>query len=181
MWLVMGVATSTGRAQVCHGEESIRDKDQFNWQVLIVKPDMRLSDPIDGPGDDGMRKLFLGQKSLTPLWKLLERKAFFSTLDVVKLMVRYRYTPRPQHMHLPLFGIPPEEIGIEHLEGWGEGRVHLMRPDELVIKESVRRVLGLKHYIMGGHVDPITGLDTPTTEEVKSFGRGGEAGGPVLV
>jgi hypothetical protein len=171
MWLVMDVATSAGRTQLCHAEEFIRDTDLFNWQLFIVKLDMRFNDPIDGPGDDGMRKLLLGQKGLTTLWKLLKRKAYFSTLDVVKLMVRYRYSPRPQHVHLPLFGIPPEKIGIEHLEGWGKGRVHLMRPDELVIKESVRRSLGLKHHIMEmmlwGYVDPITGRDTPATEEEK--------------
>ena len=171
MWLVMDIATSVGRALLCCNEGIIEDKDLFNWQLFIVKLDMRFNDPIDGPGDDGMRKLFLGQRGLTPLWKLLRRKAYFSTLDVVKLMVRYRYYARPAHLHLPLFGIPPEEIGIEHLEGWGRGSAHLERPDELVIEESIRRGLGLKHHIMEmmlwGYIDPVTGLDTPATDEEK--------------
>lgn len=170
MWLVMDVATSAGRAQLMRSG-LIKDMDLFNWQLFIVKLDMRCNDPVDGPGHDGLRKLFLGQKGLTPLWNLLKRKAFIDTLDVVKVMVRYSYRVRPQHVNLPLFGVPPEEIGIVHLEGWGKGRVHLMRPDELVVHESVRRGLELKNYILEmvlwGYVDLVTGLDTPATEDEK--------------
>jgi hypothetical protein len=49
--------------------------------------------------------------------------------------------------------------------------VHLLRPDELVIREAVRRQLDLKNHIMimmlWGYLDPITGKDTPATEEEK--------------
>jgi hypothetical protein len=169
MWLVMDVATSAGRAALMHSRGFMGDMDLWRWQLFMVKLDMRFNDPIDGPGDDGLRKLMLGQKGLGPLCRLLRREEFLGTVEVVRAMVRYRYRIRPQHAHLPLFGVAPEEIGIGHLEGWGRGRVHLLRPDELVIKESVRRDLGLKHHVMEmmlwGYVDLVTGEDTPATED----------------
>ena len=45
-----------------------------------------------------------------------------------------------------------------------------MRPDELVMRESVHRQLGMKDHIMEmmiwGYVDPITGKDIVVTDEV---------------
>jgi hypothetical protein len=38
-------------------------------------------------------------------------------------------------------------IGVGHLEGWGLGRDHLLRPDELVVRESNRRGMGLASYV----------------------------------
>jgi hypothetical protein len=152
-----------------HNRDFITDMDLYNFQLFIVKLDMRFNDPIDGPGDEGMRKLFLGQRGLTPLCKLLKRKAFLSSMDIVRLGIRYAYEVRPEHRGMEIFGVPPEEIGVGHLEGWGAGRVHLMRPDELMMRESVRRQLGLKNHIMEmmlwGYVDPITGKNVPVTAE----------------
>ena len=165
----MDVSTTAARAQMIHTPSLWNDMDLYNIQFFIVKLDMRFNDPIDGPGTEDLRKLFLGQRSLTPLWLLLKRKAFFEFSDVVKLAVRYSYSARPEHRNMPIFGIPPEEIGIEHLEGWGKGNLHLMRPDELIMRESVRRQLGLKGHIMEmmtwGYVDPISGKDIPVTKE----------------
>ena len=169
MWLIMDVSTTAGRIQMIHDPKLFTDIDLYNIQLFIVKLDMRFNDPVDGPGTEDLRKLFLGQRSLTPLYLLLKRKAFVEVVDVVKLAVRYSYEVRPEHHNMPIFGVPPEEIGIGHLEGWGKGRIHLMRPDELVIRESVRRQLRLKNYITEmmtwGYVDPITGKNIAVTEE----------------
>jgi hypothetical protein len=165
----MDISTTRGRVNLMHNRRMFTDMDLYNIQFFIVKLDMRFNDPVDGPGDDAMRKLFLGQRGLTPLCKLLKRTAFLDVVDIVRLGVRYAYVVRPEHRRMPIFGVPPEEIGVAHTEGWGAGRVHLMRPDELVMVESVRRQLGLKNHIMEmmiwGYVDPITGKDIPVTEE----------------
>ena len=169
VWLIMDISTTNARVQFMHNETQFTDLDLYNLQFFIVKLDMRFNDPIDGPGTEDLRKLFLGQKSLTPLALLLKRKAFLDCVSVVKLAVRYSYVVRPEHKHMPIFGIPPEEVGIGHLEGWGKGKCHLMRPDELVMRESVRRGLGLKAHIMEmmtwGYVDPITGMNIKVTDE----------------
>jgi len=168
MWLVMDIATSARRAQVMHSEY-FTALDLFNIQMFVVKLDMRFNDPIEGPGEDHLRKLMLGQRGLTPLCKMLKRTAFTDLGEVFRAAVRYDWEVKPEHRQYSIFGIPPEEIGTGHLEGWGKGRVHLYRPDELVVREAVRRRLDLKNHIMGmmlwGYVDPQTGEDTPATED----------------
>jgi hypothetical protein len=130
---------------------------------------MRFNDPFDGPGNDKLRKLMLGQRGLTPLCNLLKRKIGLTPMEVNKIGIRYAYWVEPKFRGLPLFDIPPEEIGIGHLEGWGKGTVHLLRPDELVIREAVRRRLQLRHHILGmmiwGYVDPLTGENIKVTDE----------------
>ncbi|KAL2059912.1 hypothetical protein VTL71DRAFT_10067 [Oculimacula yallundae] len=168
MWLVMDIATSSQRVQVMHSAY-FTAMDLFHIQMFVVKLDMRFNDPIDGPGEDHLRKLMLGQRGLTPLCGMLKRVRFTNVGEVIREAVRYDYRVEAGHRGLPIFGIPLEEIGVGHLEGWGKGRVHLLRPDELVVREAVRRKLDLKNHIMGmmlwGYVDPITGLDTPPTED----------------
>ena len=165
----MDISTTIARVQMMHNIKLFTDFDLYNIQFFIVKLDMRFNDPIDGPGDDSMRRLFLGQRGLTPLCRLLKRTAYTEIIDVVQLAIRYAYQTRPEHRGMEMFGVPAEEIGIMHTEGWGAGQVHLMRPDELMMMESVRRQMGLKNHIMNmmvwGYVDPITGRDIPVSEE----------------
>lgn len=148
MWLVMDIATSARRAQVMHSSY-FSARDLFHIQMFIVKLDMRFNDPIDGPAEDHLRKLMLGQRGLTPLCKMLKRTAYTDVGQVIRACVRYDWQVKPEHRYYSIFGIPPEEIGAGHLEGWGKGRVHLYRPDELVVREAVRRKLDLKNHIMG--------------------------------
>lgn len=170
MWLIMDVSTSAQRVQLFHSPY-FTDKDIFNMQMFFVKLDMRFNDPIDGPGNDSLRKLMLGQRGLTPLCKLLKREIGLTPVEVIKMGIRYACHVQPQFRGLPLFDIPPEAIGVGHLEGWGKGKTHLLRPDELVMREAVKRRLGLKNHIMGmmlwGYVDPVTAQNIPVTEEEK--------------
>jgi hypothetical protein len=167
---LMDIASNGQRVQCMHSK-FFSAKDLYNVQMFVVKLDMRFNDPIDGPGNDILRKLMLGQRGLTPLCKMLKRTGYLDMLDIVRLSIRYDYKPNPQLRLYSLWGIPSEEVGVGHLEGWGKGRVHLLRPDELVIREAVRRQLDLKNHIMimmlWGYLDPITGKDTPATEEEK--------------
>jgi hypothetical protein len=183
MWLLMDIATTARRVQFMHNTTFFTALDLYHIQMFIVKLDMRFNDPVDGPASDVLRKLFLGQHSLTPLRNCLKRTEFTSLVEIVKLAVRYEYTPAPRHRHLSIWGISPHEIGIGHLEGWGKGRVHLMRPDELVMREAVRRQLGLKNYIMSmmlwGYVDPVTGKNTPPTVDEKYMSDDEEKRPPV--
>lgn len=169
MWLLMDISTTIRRVQLMRSQTFFTNEDLYNIQLFIVKLDMRFNDPIEGPGSELLRKLMLGQRGLTPLCKLLKRTAFTSTIDVIKAAVRYACEVRPQDKNLPILGIPPAEIGIGHLEGWGAGRIHLLRPDELVIDESVRRRLNLKDHILTmmlwGYVDPLTGQNIEVTNE----------------
>lgn len=169
MWLTMDIPTSRRRVQLVHNEEYWTDNDLYNLQMLFVKLDLRFSDPLEGPADDGLRKLMLGQRGLTPLCHLLKRTRFTDTLEALEACVRYSYWPRPEHGHLPILGVPANEVGRGHLEGWGVGQVHLYRMDELVMRESCRRNMDLKSHIITmmawGYVDTATGENIKVTRE----------------
>jgi hypothetical protein len=169
MWLTMDIPTSARRVQLMHNENYWTDNDLYNLQMLFIKLDMRFNDPIEGPADDGLRKLMLGQRGLTPLCQLLKRTRFTDSLEVLEACVRYSYWPRPEHRHLPILGVPANEVGRGHLEGWGVGQVHLYRLDELVMRESCRRNMDLKSHlytmICWGYVDADTGKNIEVMRE----------------
>jgi hypothetical protein len=169
MWLTMDIPTSARRVQLMHNENYWTDNDLYNLQMFFIKLDMRFNDPIEGPADDGLRKLMLGQRGLTPLCQLLKRTRFTDSLEVLEACVRYSYWPRPEHRHLPILGVPANEVGRGHLEGWGVGQVHLYRLDELVMRESCRRNMDLKSHlytmICWGYVDSDTGKNIEVTRE----------------
>jgi hypothetical protein len=171
MWLLMDLSTTRQRVMFMHSRHFFTDMDLYNIQLFIVKLDMRFNDPIDGPAEDDIRKLMLGQRGLTPLRNLLRRKTFTTYEEIIRCQIRYQWNLRPQDRGWPVFGIKPAEVGIGHLEGWGQGNIHLLRPDELVVREAVKRGVDLKNHIMlmmlWGHVDLKTGENTPATEEEK--------------
>lgn len=162
MWLIMDIASNLGRIGLMKNTRFWTDVDLYNVQMFCVKLDMLFNDPIRGPGDGCMTKLMLGQRGLFPLWQLLYRKKFTTIPELVELKVRYDYKIRREHANMAntgivAFGIPISQVGRGHLEGWGVGRKHLYRPDELAMAESTRRQLNLEDHLenMGlwGHVD----------------------------
>jgi hypothetical protein len=169
MWLTMDIPTSARRVQLMHNENYWTDNDLYNLQMLFVKLDLQFNDPLEGPGDDGLRKLMLGQRGLTPLRDLLKRTRFTDTLEALEACVRYSYWPRPEHRNLPILGVPANEVGRGHLEGWGVGQVHLYRMDELVMRESCRRNMDLKSHIITmmawGYVNAATKENIKVTRE----------------
>ncbi|CAD6443474.1 e030a68a-cef0-4ac0-8a83-90d4b89836fd [Sclerotinia trifoliorum] len=182
VWFLMDISTTLDRVRLMHNREFFTDQDLYNIQLFIVKLDMRFNDPTDGPGSDMLRKLMLGQRGLSPLWRLLTRTGFRDLYELHSYSVRYSYTPMIQVEDLQegMFGVPAQEIGRAHLEGWGRGTMHLMRIDELVMREAARRELGFKEHIfmmfLWGYVDPLTGENlSPSSEELyMSDGEGEE-------
>jgi hypothetical protein len=169
MWLTMDIPTSARRVQLMHNEKYWTDNDLYNLQMLFIKLDMRFNDPLEGPGDDGLRKLMLGQRGLTPLRDLLKRTRFTDTLEALEACVRYSYLPRPEHRNFPILGVPANEVGRGHLEGWGVGQVHLYRMDELVMREACRRNMDLQSHVITmmawGYVDAVTKENIKVTRE----------------
>ncbi|KFY68372.1 hypothetical protein V498_10655 [Pseudogymnoascus sp. VKM F-4517 (FW-2822)] len=168
-WVVMDVSTTAGRICLVHNETWWTDTDCWNAQAWVLKLGMRFNEPITGVGDDGLVRVMLGQRGLTPLWRLLTRQGFKTGVEVLRAAVRYCYEVRAENTGMSIFGVPPGEIGKLHLEGWGEGKIHLFRIDELVMRESVRRRLRLDDHLLymmlWGHVDPVTGRDIKPSDE----------------
>ncbi|KLJ08956.1 hypothetical protein EMPG_15614 [Blastomyces silverae] len=167
IWLLMDIPDNARRIALVQNREIFTDVDLFFATLFFVKLDMRFTDPITGSGKDGMRRLLLAQPSLSMLWRTLKRTALISKLDVMRLFVRWQYQPRQDQRGLSMFGIPAHEIGIVQYQCWGRtgNRIPLQRPDELLLKESIRRGLDLQQrytdMFLWGYINPRTMRDYP--------------------
>ncbi|PGH04282.1 hypothetical protein GX51_03627 [Blastomyces parvus] len=167
IWLLMDIPDNARRIALVQNREIFTDVDLFFATLFFVKLDMRFTDPITGSGKDGMRRLLLAQPSLSMLWRTLKRTALISKLDVMRLLVRWKYQPRQDQRGLSIFGVPAHEVGIVRYQCWGRtgNRILLQRPDELLLKESIRRGLDLQQrytdMFLWGYINPRTMRDYP--------------------
>ena len=149
LWFMLNITDNGRRIAVLHDMRFWSNKDLFIVTMFFVKLDMRLTDPITGTGEMGMRKLLLAQKGLETLARVLARDEAKSQLELLRLIVRYDYTPpRPLRKGETVFGVPADEVGKLCYEGWGKGDKKLVPIDELIAREAVRRRLNLQdHYV----------------------------------
>ncbi|KAG9255413.1 uncharacterized protein F5Z01DRAFT_653046 [Emericellopsis atlantica] len=177
MWLLLDVSTTEHRRAMLRNRTLWRDTDLYNAQLFFIKLGLHFNDPVYGPCSYDLMHLILGQKGLYPLWQLLLRKRFTTLHEIIDLKVRYDYQPSRQNWaaaatnRKTVHGVPLDETGIFHREGWGQGKLHLFRPDELIPIEAVQRGLQLKkhirHMILWGQFDRTTGENlVPTEEEI---------------
>ncbi|KAF4630504.1 hypothetical protein G7Y89_g7636 [Cudoniella acicularis] len=165
-WLLMDMATSRQRIQFMHSK-SWNAMDLYHVQMFVVKLDMRFNDPIDGPGSDHMRKLFLGQRGLTPLRNLLKRTAY-NTCPLKRAKTLF-YTQN-SHFHTKIILQPDTITNLNRrIEAGPFSAFHLKKSVLDTLK--LGRKLDLKNHIMTmmlwGYVDPVTGKDTPATDAEK--------------
>ncbi|KAK2814116.1 hypothetical protein FQN50_000520 [Emmonsiellopsis sp. PD_5] len=162
IWFLMDIPDNARRIGMVMNNKIFTDEDLFFATLFFVKLDMRFTDPVTGSGKDGMRRMLLSQPSLSTLWRTLRRTTLISKLDVMKMYARWKYQPRPDQRGQSVFGIPPEEVGIMQYQGWGRtgNRIRLQRPDELLLKESIRRKLELQtkytDMFLWGYINPRT-------------------------
>ena len=145
-WFVMDIAQNGIRIAVLHSRQYWTDQDLFYASHFFMKFDMACADPVDSTGERALSRLFLGLPTLTCMRNLL--RGDYCWWDILRIKVSYDYVPQPHHRHLPIFGIPPHLIGRSCLEGWGQGNTRLMRIDELVLREAIRRNIHMnQHYL----------------------------------
>ncbi|MCJ1227721.1 hypothetical protein MMC12_004379 [Toensbergia leucococca] len=172
IWFTMDISDNARRIGFMHNKVYWEDKDLFIATMFFLKLDMRLTDPISGGGENNIRKMLLAQRTLSTLWKVLNREMLLNQLDVWRMFVRWRYQP-PRHHGMSILGVPAQEVGKGIIEGWGSGSQKILRPDELVMREGIRRNLNLHtkflDMMIWGYVDKYTFEDiwvtAPPTEE----------------
>lgn len=174
MWMLLDIYTNRLRRAFIRNEDIWTPRDLYNAQMFYVKLQMRFNEPIFGPKATVLADTFLGLRGgLTPLWKLLRKKDYIGGEQILQTRLRYFCRDSLIQHHLligePYIGIHPNDLGNEHKEGWGKGKVHLWRPDELVVEESVRRKLHMEKHLVfmvfWGHVDWKKRLNLVPTEE----------------
>lgn len=177
LWLLMDIATSHQRQAMLRMTHLFKDVDLYNMQMFIIKLGMLFNDPVYGPCKYDLVQLMLGQKGLFKLWQLLTRKKFNKLSEIMELKLRYDFNFFSEggywleNMLSQIQGIPFQEIGQQHKEGWGAGRAHLLRPDEVIPIEAVRRGLHLDQHlsqmVIWGYFDWKTGENiVPSMEEM---------------
>ena len=184
VWLTMDARSNYTRVGLIHNQDFWLDEDICLASLFFIKLDMRFLDPIDGMGYVGLRELLLGQKGLTVLWKALKREALTSYVELWQLFLRYAYVPPQQSRGWSIMGVPASEIGMGCRDLTVKTpedpyrKPYLMRPDELVVREAIRRQMDLdKEYIemmLWGYVDLDTYKDVETGETLDAKAREGD-------
>ncbi|KAL1866325.1 hypothetical protein Daus18300_006787 [Diaporthe australafricana] len=161
MWLLMDLPGNALRRAAINNTRFWSGEDLFNAQMFVVKLQLRFNEPNIGPNTPKLAETLLGSPlGLTPLWQMLRGKKYTDLLEAMQMRVRYlasnedRARAQVWDVH---YGVPQWQLGRGHLEGWGQGSVHMSRPDELVIEEAVRRGINLKGHLtfmmFWGHID----------------------------
>jgi hypothetical protein len=180
LWLVMDMPNNEDRAFIMKTRKFISRFDLYRASMFLVKMCLRMNDPLYGPDHMELLKLMLGQRGLSPLWKLLRGKQYHTYIEILQLKMRYNVEPTPTQLEAgrPICGVPVQEMGKRQLEGWGlnvfgewDSPRRLLRLDELIVRECARRGLNIEPHLeemmIYGHVDIAKGKDlVPTLDEL---------------
>ena len=170
IWFTIDISDNARRIGLMHNTTFWSNKDLFLATMFFIKLDMRLTHPTAGNGEIGLRKMLLGQRSLSTLAKVLRREEMRTQVDMLRMIVRFNYEP-PQHRQMDMMGVANHEIGRLQHEGWGTGNTKFIQIDELVMREAVKRKLNLQNYYIDmmiyGYIDKKTFQDirTPMREQ----------------
>lgn len=145
IWFTIDVSDNARRIGLMHNTAFWSNKDLFLATMFFLKLDLRLTDPGAGNGEIGLRKMLLGQRSLSTLAKVLEREEMRTQVDLLRMIVRFNYEPL-RHRQMDIMGVPGHEIGRLQYEGWGGKNTKFIQIDELVMREAVKRKLNLQNY-----------------------------------
>ena len=157
LWFLLDLPTTKLRAGLLKNTTYFTTHDLQMLVMFFIKLDMAFSDPLDGDtfgpaGTGALRECILAQRSLSTFADVLTRKGMKTTIDMLKLKVKWNYTPRPQHRGMSILGIPGEEVGALRWEYWTspwmmqrpERARLLMGVEEAVLREGTRRGAGLE-------------------------------------
>ena len=171
IWLMMAVPNNATRVAMTHNRLFFSDDDLAIATLFFVKLDMRFpcADSVRHTGNT-LPRILMAQKSLQLLWRTLRNEAMIDSVEVMQVLIRYNYehpSNVPDLAGYSLLGVPANEIGTLQWEGWTNKlpRTKLMRPDEVIMREGVRRRLRLKdryiEFMLFGFVNPVTGASIP--------------------
>ncbi|KAL8659845.1 MAG: hypothetical protein Q9226_000210 [Calogaya cf. arnoldii] len=172
IWFFMDVSTNKVRDALIQNTNYWTEEDIYLAHLFIMKLDMLFTCPMTGDGDLGLRKMLLGQRSLSTLLRVLQRQEMRNTYEMMKMIVAWNYRRSDQQRQLdqPIFGVPSNRIGMLQYEGWGRNPGTLFHQfDDVLNWESLRRGLDVPaHYldmVLYGFVDKRTGLDIWTKDQ----------------
>ncbi|KAF1954173.1 hypothetical protein CC80DRAFT_383937, partial [Byssothecium circinans] len=153
-WLLMEMKTMALRTTFLSDRKIWPDDDIYLFHLLLVKLDMRFSDPVCGNGMCALSHMFLTQKSLTTLHDVLTGKLELDYDEATDMMIRtYAQEDLDVDEHTWLDnefenGVPFEKWGILCKEGWALDGARLDPAVDLVIMEGIERGLQPQQYLI---------------------------------
>ncbi|KAH6638826.1 hypothetical protein C7974DRAFT_387387 [Boeremia exigua] len=139
------------------------DDEVLVFLLLLVKLDMRLSDPVLGNGIAELSHMLLSQEGLEMLWKVLMGKMRIDYDLATEILVRtYLSEDLDTDTHTWLDdevenGVPEEQWGLLSREGWDVEGKRMESAVDIVIMESIKRGLDVQKYyldfVLYGFVD----------------------------
>lgn len=163
IWFLMDIPDTARRVGTVHNDEIWSNEDLLLATMFFIKLDMRCTDPMDGGAKPVIRKLLMAQPTLSAVDMVLQRRQMRDMYDVVQLFVEWRKLVPDFTGEDSVFGMPALSAGSLQFEGRvaDPRRYKLLRPDEIVLKESVRRNMRLNQWYMDlmlwGNIDEDTG------------------------
>jgi hypothetical protein len=157
LWFLMDIPDNQRRLGTVQNTDLWTAADLFYAVMFLVRFDMRCTDPLSTQAQGGMRRLLMAQPSMSVLYRTLERTAMTDSYEVIQGFLRWKYEPHGNG-NQPIYGVPRSEIGKLQYEGYGAGgsQVKLQRPDELVLKECIRRDMDVWEVLLEIIVWPAT-------------------------
>lgn len=162
-WCVMESKSTALREAYLQDERIWSDEEVLVLQLVLVKLDMRFSDPVLGNGIAMLSHLLLTQKGLQLLWKVLTGREELDYDSVTEILVRtYLSEDLDTEAHTWLAdetenGVPEEEWGLLCREGWHVDGKRMESAVDMVIMEGIRRGLDVQKYyldfVLYGFVD----------------------------
>ena len=179
MWFILDIPDNARRIGFIHSNMLVPDLDLYFMMCLFVKLDMRFNDPGAQNVAHGFRKIVLAQKSLSFLLGVLKREKFRNQYELLKCWVRSRYVPAEDEVGMDIFGIKGDEVGKGRYEYWGKKTAKelgrdlqvLLRPEQLVMREAVRRGLRFQKHFLRSLLYGYIRLDTLENYAPRELGR----------
>ncbi|KAI4253506.1 MAG: hypothetical protein LQ352_003646 [Teloschistes flavicans] len=166
MWFTIDIPTNRQRGQLMHNPAFWTEQDLYLATLFVMKLDMLLTCPFTGEGDLGLRRMLLGQRSLSTLAAVMKREEMRNEYEMLQMILRFDHAmdDAQRALRLPMFGVPFDQIGKLQYEGWGANEgVLFQQIDDLLMLECARRGLDMPAYYLDmvfyGFVDKKVGLD----------------------
>lgn len=162
IWFTIDIGDNLHRIGTLHNRRFWTDEDLYLATLFFIKLDLYFTHPVTGNGEVGVRRMLLGQRSLSTLLSVLKRKQLLNQSELMGMLVKWDFqlTEQQREGKKNLWGVPQYKAGVLSLEGWVRKGQKLKQVDELVMREAIKRKLHLHDkymdMILYGYVNKTT-------------------------
>ena len=148
MWFLMRAPMNARRVALAGSRRYWPDDMLRAAALVMVKLDMAMTDPMDGPGVGFLRALMLGQKSMVPLLRLMTGSMSLLELEMYRVRWDYRVPDEHAGRGYSILGVPAKYIGRGQLDGFGLGLGNAIGVDMCVLMAAEQRGLKIQETII---------------------------------